>query len=236
MGKSLITPTDIALKAGAGRMSLSPLKQEILESMLLSDKPKKATDIAKDAHKEFQPVMMHILGLTRMGFVSSPEKGLYVITAQGKKALGISEVTKEKANAILAYAPHDKSFNFYKSVGNPLSIHAHNLRDFTVKIDKVDVLSLEFHFKRGDLEAWFKGLGDEELAKKMILLKKSNLTGEDLRKHLHEVVGHRYHELAELTGQIFPEDDKEHNHSGDNHSHSEHVHIHEKGEHNHSHP
>ena len=38
----------------------------------------------------------------------APEKGLYIITAQGKKALGIPEVTKEKATPILAYAPHDK--------------------------------------------------------------------------------------------------------------------------------
>ena len=194
-------------------MSLSPIKQEILESMLLNDTPYKAMEIAKEAKKEFQPVMMHLLGLTRMGYVTSPEKGLYVITAHGKKALGIPEITKERANSILAYAPHEKSFNFYKSVGNPLSIHAHNLRDFTTKIDRVDPLSLEFHLKRGDFEAWFKMLGDEELTKKMALLKKQGLIGEELREELNDIVGRRYHELAELTGQVFPEDQQEHNHS-----------------------
>ena len=54
--------------------------------MLLNDKPQKATVIAKEAHKEFQPVMMHLLGLTRMGYVTTPEKGLYILTAKGKKA------------------------------------------------------------------------------------------------------------------------------------------------------
>ena len=65
--------------------------------MLLNDTPQKATEIAKEAKKEFQPVMMHLLGLTRMGYVTSPQKGLYIITTQGKKVLGINEVTKEKA-------------------------------------------------------------------------------------------------------------------------------------------
>jgi predicted transcriptional regulator len=79
-------------------MSLSPIKQEILESMFLCDKPKKAMEIAKEAKKEFQPVMMHLLGLIRMGYVASPEKGFYVITAHGKQALGIPEITKDKSS------------------------------------------------------------------------------------------------------------------------------------------
>jgi hypothetical protein len=210
-------------------MSLSPIKQEILETMLLNETPLKATEIAKEAKKEFQPVMMHLLGLTRMGYVMSPQKGLYIITTQGKKALGVNEVSKEKANQILAYATHDKSFNFYKAVDTPLNIHAHNLRDFTAKIDKVDLASLEFHFGRGDFEAWFKGLGDEELAKKMALLKKHNPQGEDVREELHEVVGRRYRQLAQLTGQVFPEDEQE------NASVHEHSHTHGSEQHSHEH-
>ncbi len=185
--------------------------------MLLSDKPQKAMEIAKDAHKEFQPVMMHLLGLTRMGYVASPEKGLYIISAQGKKALGVPEVTKEKAVAILAYAPHDKAFNFYRTVGNPINIHAHNLRDFTVKIDRVDPVSFEFHLNRGDFEAWFRGLGDEELAKKTGILKHRGLSGEDLRNQFHDIVERRFRELAKLSGQEFPEDE---------HEHTEHTHTH----------
>ena len=69
-------------------MSLSPIKQEILETMLLNEKPLKAMEIAKEAKKEYQPVNMHLLGLTKMGYVSLPEKGLYALTEKGKKSAG----------------------------------------------------------------------------------------------------------------------------------------------------
>jgi hypothetical protein len=191
-------------------MSLSPIKQEILETMLLNEKPLKAMEIAKEAKKEYQPVNMHLLGLIKMGYVSLPEKGLYAITEKGKKAIGITETTKEKAAAIMAYAPHDKAFNFYVTVGKPLSLHAHNLRDFPNKLEKADIGSVEFHMQRGDFEAWFKGLGDEELVKKTTLLKKKNFVGEDLRKQLHNIVELRYLELAKLSGQPIPTEEQEH--------------------------
>ena len=185
-------------------MSLSPIKQEILEAMLLNEKPVKAMIIAKETQKEFPSVMMHLLGLARMGYVSSPEKGQYVITDKGKQALGIPETNKEKATAIIAYAPHDKAFHFYAGMGKPLSLHAHNLRDFANKLEKADIASVEFHTKRGDFEAWFKGLGDEELAKKTALLKQKNVAGEDLRRQLREIVEQRYQALAKVAGQTVP--------------------------------
>ena len=182
-------------------MSLSPVKQEILETMLLYERPMKAIEIAKETKKEFPPVMMHLLGLVRMGYVSSPEKGQYVITEKGKEALGLPEINKEKATAILAYSPHDKAFNFYADIGKPLNLHAHNLRDFANKVEKADIASIEFHTKRGDFEAWFNGLGDVELAKKVALLKQRNVAGEDLRRQLHEIVKQRYIALAKLADQ-----------------------------------
>ncbi len=182
------------------RLSLSSVKQEILESMLLCETPKKAMDIAKAAKKEFQPVMMHLLGLTKMGYVSSPQKGLYLITQLGKRALGIAETSKDKAATILTYAAHDKAFHFYASVDKPLSIHAHNLRDFVSKIDKVENDTLEFHIGRGDFEAWFRGLGDEELVKKVVLLKQRNAQGDELRQLLRCMVEKRYLELAKFAG------------------------------------
>ncbi|MGD0449778.1 MAG: hypothetical protein ABSA79_01825 [Candidatus Bathyarchaeia archaeon] len=185
-------------------MSLSPVKQEILETMLLNEKPMKAIEIASESKKEFPPTMMHLLGLTKMGYVSSPEKGRYVITERGKSALGVPEITKEKATAILSYAAHDKAFNFYVTIGKPLSLHAHNLRDFANKLDKADLASVEFHLQRGDFEAWFKMLGDEELAKKTALLKKKNAVGEDMRKQLRGIVEQRYLNLAKLAGQPVP--------------------------------
>ena len=182
-------------------MSLSPIKQEILETMLLNDKPMKPIEIAKEAKKEFQPVNMHLLGLTKMGYIRLPEKGHYILTLKGKKALGVPELTKEKASAILSYVPHEKAFNFYVTVGKPLSLHAHSLRDFANKLDRAEVASVEFHLQRGDFELWFKGLGDEELAKKVALLKKRNVVGESLRTHLRGIVEQRYLELAKLTDQ-----------------------------------
>ena len=183
-------------------MSLSPLKLEILESMLLNEKPLRAMEIAKETKKEFPQVMMHLLGLIRMGYVSSPEKGQYIIAEKGKTALGIPETTKEKAIAILAYAPHDKAFQFYLDVGKPLNLHAHNIRDFANKLTKADLASIEFHTKRGDFEVWINGIGDIELVKKIGLLKQRNVVvGEELRNQLHEIVQQRYIALAKLADQ-----------------------------------
>ena len=172
--------------------------------MWLNGRPMKAVEIANESKKGFPPTMMHLLGLTKMGFVSSPEKGQYVITERGKIALGLPEITKEKATAILAYAAHEKAFNFYVAVDKPLGIHAHNLRDFANKLDKADLSSVEFHLQRGDFETWFIMLGDEELAKKTTLLKKRNAVGENMRKQLRGVVEHRYLELSKIAGQPVP--------------------------------
>ncbi|MGA3111887.1 MAG: hypothetical protein ABSE15_07635 [Candidatus Bathyarchaeia archaeon] len=182
-------------------MSLSPIKKEILETMLRTDKALKATDVAKGSGKDFKPTMMHILGLVRMGYVSSPEKGLYAITQKGKEALQMPDMSKEKAEAILAYAPHDKAFHFFAGVGRPLNLHAHGVRDFAIKVEKADLESVQFHMSRGDFEAWFIGIGDVYLAKKVAALKEKNAVGEDLRSQLHETVEQRYIELAKLTGQ-----------------------------------
>jgi hypothetical protein len=185
-------------------MSLPPLKNEILETMLVNDMPLRAAQIAKEMGKEFPSVMMHIIGLTRMGYTSSPEKGLYTITEKGKKALGIPEINSQNAKAILAYRPHDKSFHFYASMGKPLNTHAHSLQDFCGKISKVSTESIEFHMNRGDFETWFAGLGDVELQKKTALLKEKKVVGDDLRRKLQEMVEKRYIILSKIAGQAIP--------------------------------
>jgi len=181
------------------QMSLSPVKSEILEIMLLHDKPARAMQIAKESGEKFPSVMMHLIGLTRMGYANSPEKGQYAITERGKKALGIPEVDKETARAILADTPHDKAFHFYVDIGKPLNFYAHSLQDFCDKILKVNVDSIEFHLNRGDFEPWFAGLGDAELAKKIALLKEKKMAGEELRKKLHEIAYNRHAALATLV-------------------------------------
>jgi DNA-binding transcriptional ArsR family regulator len=179
-------------------MSISPVKRLILETMWMIDKPLKATDIAKDTRLTFPTVMMHIIGLTRMGYLEQREKGFYTITEKGKKTLGFPEVDKEKADEILAYLPLEKSFHFYAGIGKPLNIHAASLQDFCDKILKVDMNSVEFHVNRGDFEAWFMELGDIELARKTLLTKEQKILGEELRKKLYEIVKSRYDELAKI--------------------------------------
>ena len=183
-------------------MSLSPTKHEILETILLLDKPERATHIAKEAGKEFPSVMMHIIGLTRMGYTTSPKKGLYTLTEKGKKALGIPEINRENAKTILAGMPHDNLFHFYAGLGKPLSLQAKSLQDFRDKILQVNMDSIEFHKSRGDFEVWFAGLGDVELAKKVALLKEKNMDGEELRRRLHDIVENRCIVLAKVAGHL----------------------------------
>jgi len=181
-------------------MSISPVKRLILETMWMLDKPAKATEIAKEAGLSFPPAMMHILGLTRMGFAETQEKGIYIITESGKKALGLPEVSREKATEILAYLPAEKSFHFYVDIGKPLNIYAASLGDFCDKILKVNAPSLEFHINRGDFEAWFASLGDAELARKTLLVREQKIGGENLRRKLYEIVKSRCDTLARIRG------------------------------------
>jgi hypothetical protein len=180
-------------------MSLSPVKRKILENMLLHDKPARAAQIAKESGEKFPSVMMHLIGLTRMEYANSPEKGQYAITEKGKRALGIPETDKENARTILADTPRDRAFHFYAGIGKPLSLYARGLQDFCDKILKVGVDSVEFHVNRGDFETWFAGLGDVELARKTAMLKEKRMAGEELRRRLHEIVENRCMVLAKLV-------------------------------------
>jgi DNA-binding transcriptional ArsR family regulator len=184
-------------------MSLSPVKRLILETMWMVDKPAKAAEIAKEVGLGFPSVMMHIIGLTRMGYVEKPEEGHYAMTENGKKALGFPKVCEEMAEKILTYLPVEKSFHFYADTGKPLNLYAASLEDFCDKISEVGVGSLEFHLSRGDFEAWFTGLGDTELARKTLLFKEQKASGEELRRKLYEIVKHRCHELAKIRERSY---------------------------------
>ncbi|TRO51787.1 hypothetical protein E2P61_05190 [Candidatus Bathyarchaeota archaeon] len=181
-------------------MSLSPAKSEILAAMLLLDKPERAIQIAKEAGKEFPSVMMHVIGLTRMGYTVSPEKGLYTLTKKGKEALGIPEINSEKAKTLLADMPQDQTFHFYAGLGKPLSVQACGLQDFYDKVLKISLDSIIFHTSRGDFESWFAVIGDVELAKKVALLKEKKMGGEELRSRLTEIVKNRCIELSKAAG------------------------------------
>ena len=180
-------------------MNLSPVELEILETMLLRSKPMEAAQIAKENNKESSSTTTHLTELTHKGYVKSSQKGLYTLTDEGKKALGIQPITKETAKNIIAYAPHDKSFNFYVDTDKPLHMHAHSLQDFSNKLARVDLKTIEFHMENGDFEAWFKCLGDQELAVKAVVIKDRKIVGEQLRVLLHAVIEQRCQELMKLT-------------------------------------
>ena len=186
-------------------MSVSPVKRLILETMWMLEKPTKAAEIAKEAGLGFPSVMMHIIGLIRMRYTETREKGYYTITENGRKVLGFPEIDNGKAGEILAYLPIEKSFHFYADIGKPLNIHAASLQDFYDKILKVDVGSIEFHTHRGDFEAWFMGLGDIELARKTLFIREQKMLGEELRKKLYEIVKNRCEELAKIRHTVVSE-------------------------------
>jgi Ribonuclease R winged-helix domain len=188
-------------------MDLPTVKLEILEVLLLHEKPVKATTVAKELGKEgkeIRAVQTRLFGLVRAGLAESPEKGQYTISQKGKISLGLPEVTKEKAHEILTKTPSDKAFHFYVGIGKPLHVYAYDLSDFCNKLNAVDLNTVSFHMERGDFEAWFKMLGDNEMAKKAALLKSRKLSGEELRDTLHALLGNRCIMLSEIAGQSVP--------------------------------
>jgi hypothetical protein len=149
--------------------------------------------------KAVPPVQMHLIGLAKMGYAETPEKGTYKISAKGKKVLGLPQVTKEQAKAILAETLQEKAFQFYKAIGEPTNIHAKGLADFCTKIQQAPAESLMFHVNRGDFEVWFQSLGDKELAEKVTLLKEKKMGGEELRTQLSQLVGKRFADLSTVA-------------------------------------
>ena len=185
-------------------MDLSSVKHEILEALLLHEKPAKAAQIAKETGKEQPAVQMHLIGLVKMGYAESPQKGQYIISENGKKALGLPELTKENAFSILAQTPRERAFHFYVGIGKPLNIYAHDLLEFCDRVSKVNADSIKFHVERGDFESWFTALGDLELAKRTSLLKNKKLSGEELRQRIREIVENRCIILSKIVGQKAP--------------------------------
>ncbi len=182
-------------------MDFSPVKREILEALLLHNQtPTKAAQIAKETGKPTPTVQMHLIGLVRMGYATSPLKGCYMISEEGKTALGLSEVSREKALSILAPSSLDKAFHFYADLGKPLNLYARDLREFSARVGQVSVESVQFHIRRGDFESWFRSLGDEELARKVALLKSRNLAGEELREEIRKTVESRFKTLSKIVG------------------------------------
>jgi hypothetical protein len=86
----------------------------------------------------------------------------------------------------------EKAFYFFTAIGNYTGESAASIEDFTEKIVRVDIKSIEFHFYRGDFEKWIAEIiGDKELAEQIKKLKDQNLTGEKLRNRLYQIISKR---------------------------------------------
>ncbi len=104
-------------------------------------------------------------------------------------------VSKSEASKILAKVPPGKEFRFCTAQGIYTKVEAKSLEDFAQKLDGIDAISLEFHYPRGDFQAWIKNaVGDNELADKMCFVKQG-LSGEKLRQALKRIVQKRIDEL-----------------------------------------
>jgi len=92
--------------------------------------------------------------------------------------------------------PREKAFYFFTSIGNYTGESAASLKEFTDKINEINVKSLEFHFYRGDFEKWTaEVLEDKELAEQIGTLRQMSPKGENLKNELHRILIRRYSRL-----------------------------------------
>jgi len=100
---------------------------------------------------------------------------------------------------ILRTLPREKAFYFFTSIGNYTGASATSLKEFTDKINEVNVKSLEFHFYRGDFEKWTaEVLEDKELAEHIGTLRKMSPIGEKLKSGLYRILIGRYSKLKSM--------------------------------------
>ena len=105
---------------------------------------------------------------------------------------------------ILRTVPYENSFQFCTNVGVYTNVAAASLMDFAEKLNVVDVVSVEFHYPRGDFQFWItKTLGDEVLGNRMCLIKR-DVHWEQLREELLRLVTER---ISELNGSIKQEEE-----------------------------
>lgn len=181
-------------------MNESLLQKKVLETLWKAGKPLKPQEIAAKTGLGFSPLMTHLQGLVKIGYVSTPKRGFYAITEHGRETMSITEADRKRAHVTLGSVSSEKAFRFYKGINESLGVDAISLNDFRKKVQAVDISSIEFHFFRRDFESWIReGLGDPELANRISLVRTMGLSGEKLRKRLYETLESRCRELENLA-------------------------------------
>lgn len=179
-------------------MRLNPIKKTILEAMAKESQPRNPKYFATKVGLNFSSCMMHILGLRKAGYVSSPEKGYYQITDLGREALK-PKFSKEEAASLLSPLALEKAFHFYTGINQYSGIQANSLIDFCKKIENIDIKSIEFHLSRKDFEQWLQSIGDQELAKKIEIIRETGTSGEELRRKVYQLAKTHCDELIDLS-------------------------------------
>ena len=110
----------------------------------------------------------------------------------------------EVASKILRKVPYNKAFYFFTDIGQYSGKLAASLADFCQKIKKIDMKSVDFHFKRRDFQKWIRGtIGDIYLANEINKIQKS-IQGEELRVKISQAVERRLTELKKLLASEEP--------------------------------
>jgi hypothetical protein len=114
-----------------------------------------------------------------------------------------SPIDRDKALLITSSVPAEKGFHFFTDIQKPTGILATSIFDFLEQLRKVDLKSLEFHFKRNDFSKWLREVvRDDWLANEFEKLHTVELSADRLRSRLVEVTEERCKELAEAMKRL----------------------------------
>lgn len=112
---------------------------------------------------------------------------------------GIHPVNAVTARKILQPLSYEHGFHFFVPNGTYTGETAISLFTFSKEIENIDPESIKYHFSRGDFQNWIKStLGDEELAQKIDTVNRQ-VSDENLRKELIEILKKRLSELQSVA-------------------------------------
>jgi len=105
------------------------------------------------------------------------------------KKVRAATVSNKMATKILRTVPYHNAFYFFTGIGQYSGKFAVSLADFCEKIKRIDIKSVDFHFKRRDFQKWIRTtIGDAYLANEI----------NRIRGQIHQTVEMRLTELKKL--------------------------------------
>ncbi len=114
------------------------------------------------------------------------------------KKVRATTVSNKMATKILRTVPYNNAFYFFTGIGQYSGKFAVSLADFCEKIKRIDIKSVDFHFKRRDFQKWIRTtIGDAYLANKISRIR-GQIQGQELRGQIHQTVEMRLTELKRL--------------------------------------